>query len=619
MNSFYHCIMRKIAWIFFFFHLLLNGFSQNSASILKTITPNRDVKIEYFVLRQDTSMKHGAFRYYFRGNLLVEGKYHANKKHGKWIRKYMAGKIMIEANYLHNEPHGPWNYYFPNGQKQAEITFVRGKKHGSWKGYHINGQILSVFNYDHDTLSGLQTRFYPPNKTEDGAPLPCKKEEVFIRGNHPNYSADIKEYYNNGKLHSDNKMINNEYDGLQTTYYKSGIIWMKVRYDKGKLISIYDWNYPVGKDAFKGSFRGGEGELFYYNYNGELALKAHYHDGLMHGRFLSYSNNQVVKDGFFSNGKRTGTWRQYETRSSKHELETEITFLSDDSSYTIDWFGEGKARAEFYAYKGREFGVVKKFDLNNNLLSETNFYKGIKHGAHIGYRNNLLNEQGNYSFGLKTGNWSYYNDFGKVIYTESFENNVTINEQYFEGDSMNLMDHVEHNFYQSAADYKWKYNSLSMNREYQVHLVHYTEQKNLIEEPTSMELINEIESEYDNLDFLYNPILVPFEVEKRPEVREDYDAGLIFNSLNLRKLKSKSDQTDPKVGVMSIVLTFDEFGHVSNVKLARGIDLEWDQKVVNLIQSSYNFWENAWLLGVPIELKMEIKIPIEYRMIKRYR
>ncbi|MCB0479911.1 MAG: hypothetical protein KDC83_00705 [Flavobacteriales bacterium] len=595
----------------------LCSLGQTSTNILKIEKPHKDIRIEYHVARQDTNIKHGRYRYFYRGAMLLEGNYHAGRKHGSWTRKYLNGSTSVLANYLNDLPHGKWKYLFPNGKVSAEITFIRGFKEGTWIGYHASGQVISILNYVNDTLSGVQKRYYPPELVEEGAPQPCIKEDVFLKQNHPNFTADIIQYYNNGKIYKKEFILENNWDGVQEKYYKSGILWNKTLYDKGKLISIYDWNYPVGGDAYRGTFRGGDGELKFYNVTGEHVLSANYNNGMMHGRFELLVDGKVQKEGFFSNGLRTGTWKDYETKTSKRSLIAEETFLTHDSSYTIDYLRDGQSRIEYYSRNGRKYGQEKRFDIQGKLFHETNNLHGVMHGEFTGYKNGLLNISGNYQSGLKTGLWSYYNDFGKVIFKEVFENKVSVDEVYFYGDSLNNSNNLENAFYNSSWDYITKKRVLSKNAEYSIEMTHYISKFNPDIQPSSQDLLQQIKAEFNDIDLPLTPLLVPYEITKRTDVMDDYDLGLILNSLNFKKERIKTDKTDPKLGVVNVLMVFDEFGFVKECRVVRGVDPNWNEKVKTLVSQTYSFWENAWFIGLPVQMSMELKIPVEYQLVKK--
>lgn len=587
-----------------------------SASILKTSKPHDDVRIEYHVHRKDTSIRHGQFKYFFRGALIVEGKYHAGKKHGKWKRRYPAGNTFVEANYLFGKAHGQWKYYHPNGKTKAQIFFDRGVRTGQWIGNYDEGQISGLWTYVDDTLKGRQQTFYHPNATERGTALPCLLEEYYISESFPKFTGSWKKYYNNGRLFCEERFRKGERDSISIQYYKSGILWKKSRYDKGALISIYDWNYPVSRDAYRGTFRGGDGFLNFYDYQGHKNFKMDYLNGKRHGGFQLWHDEVLKLQGEYDNGLKTGKWQLFEAAGTNNELISEVFFFTDDSAMFTTYLDEGKARVEFILNDGMKQGVEREYDQYDELIRESKYTLNNKNGLETQYRRTQLESQGNYSWGLKTGDWVYYNDFGKVIHKETYANEIWVDEVRLAG-IRNFGDgFYEDNFYNESFDFFQKRKFLVATNPMLVTAEHFLNETSSTFGSDQLENLLSVNSEFSpglNASF---PHLVPIDAsEKRVDVVSDWDIGLIIETLDPKKPRIKRDPIDPKVGIVIVELEIDEFGFVESSELVRGIDPEWDQKI-DLLFSVYAFWEPGFLFHIPQRMTVFVKVPIEYRLVK---
>ncbi len=102
------------------------------------------------------------------GNLVMEGNYEFDLKHGKWVRYYPNGRKHSVQTYIQDRLHGHetiwnvdgtvksdgeyrderqsgrWVTYGPKGEKQAEGDYIDGKRHGPWKHWDADGKVTLV-------------------------------------------------------------------------------------------------------------------------------------------------------------------------------------------------------------------------------------------------------------------------------------------------------------------------------------------------------------------------------------------------------------------------------------------------------------------------------------------
>jgi antitoxin component YwqK of YwqJK toxin-antitoxin module len=582
--------------------------------------PHEDIKIEYQHI-PDKGIKHGLYRMYYRGVKLVEGKYVAGKKHGKWKRYFMDGKVASAAFYLQGVKHGTWKYYYKNGQLQASITFERGKKVGLWKSWFYDGNIACEQNYSNDTLLGKQAIYYSRKELDFNVSPPVAQLITDISYDDQGAMFEIEKYYRNGKVFQKYGWRNDHFVGMFNSWYLSGLPWMKVKYEEdGRLFSIYDYNNPVGRDANKGSFRDGDGELITYHSNGDKFSRIAYSNGLPDGAITIYEEDEkILVTGYYNDGDEVGTWRYYKSRTSKSELVKEINYIGRDSAVMTQFVGDGKARSEGEVFNQFKHGLWRSYHPLGDIESEIEYEHGFKHGITKWYREmEAIDLSGVFTYGLKTGKWKYYNDFGKVIFTEDYITQININPGYLLSDSCTSVNRLESSFYNISSNERVDFKRLLFTgrEDYHMNFYHYLfDGRYSSRGKETRELMPEFEGYTEDFAPLF-PQFVPWDFKKRDEVVKDYDLGVFLESLNPRKLKVKGDKKSPKIGVAMVVLDIDEFGFVERTRIVRGIHPEWDEKIKNLF-NDFCFWEPAQINHIPIATSLQRKIPIELRVVKK--
>ncbi|UTW63840.1 hypothetical protein KFE98_06785 [bacterium SCSIO 12741] len=573
-------------------------------------------RIVYQVMTKDTNIRHGNYIYYFHGQKVVEGKYHIGKKHGAWKRFYPNGEVYVKANYIMDRKHGKWEYFFSDGSMRAQTFFKGGQKTGVWKGYYYGGYPAIVHQYRADTLTGDQIRYYHPSDTKDKHVDPIKKELYRIRTDGKIYK---EQYFPSGKLYQKVVMLGEKVDSIRETYYHTTLLWSRFKYTQGRLDAIYDYNNPVGRDHNRGTFRNGSGELLLYHYDGSLASRVDMLGGKTHGKVTYFFNEQKTSEGYYTRGNRTGTWKSYNIFKKKQKLEKETHYFSNDSAFIIEYHGDGRARSEGTVVNNKKEGIWRTYDLYDELRSVVHYKNGLKHGNFTDYNpGGYINVKGGYYHNIKVGTWNYYNDFGRVGYKEVYTNQVTARESYFASDSCRPRDQMERTFYSISR-------SVSLNDRITAYLsanrtvLHFDSYIGKGRFPNYVFFSSQRNSsdEYSNQATLLEPRLLTQSSQAEINKVEDYDLGLLLKTLNPIRLRNKKEPSDPKIGVGMVLVEFDEFGSVSKASTLRGIDQEWDQKILKLYTDQYTFWEPAWVSELPIAVRMEQKIPIEYLEVKK--
>ena len=191
------------------------------------------------------------------------------------------------------ERHGPWRKFFKNTNAiRYSGTFEHGKEVGEFLFYTLksNKSVLTsskVF----DTNNNLaQVKFFASNGT------------VISEGkmNGRLHIGPWVYYHKNSKVIMTEEFYNNEgkLNGVRTTYYKNSKIAGEVSYDNGLKNGISKSFSQSGILINKINYRAGEmdGIAEFYNEGGQLLRKGNYLNGLKHGSWFEYENQQLVNE-----------------------------------------------------------------------------------------------------------------------------------------------------------------------------------------------------------------------------------------------------------------------------------------------------------------------------------
>lgn len=123
--------MRPILFLLFTPVMAVSAFSQPTKQVrLLSGTQYNKVKEEFSVLRENDTVRHGAYHRYRNDVLSEEGFYNKNQKDGTWK-------------------------FYGRGQLVAEKEFISGKKFGTWKSYKQDGSLEWEYDCSSNTFTGM--------------------------------------------------------------------------------------------------------------------------------------------------------------------------------------------------------------------------------------------------------------------------------------------------------------------------------------------------------------------------------------------------------------------------------------------------------------------------------
>lgn len=206
---------------------------------------------------------------------------------------------------------------------------------------------------------------------------------------------------------------------LQTTENADSAAYYKViNYVSGKAIGFVNYYYKSGKQYFQTPVKSidpdvyTDGEIKYFNPNGDVIRVLSYQNGLLNGQAdYYYPDGKPHFHGIYTDGQRTGVWKQwdidgkYGIGSFKEEV--------PEGSWTF-YYADGSLRSAGRFHLGKKNGIWTEYSENGDI-AEGNYLDGLTDGTWIcRYKNNKPCFYGSYRLGKMNGFWKEWNILGQL-------------------------------------------------------------------------------------------------------------------------------------------------------------------------------------------------------------
>ena len=319
-----------------------------------------------FEARYRAGLRDGEYRGYWQnGQIEAKGLYVAGKRQGDWEFYYNQYTLSAKGRYRDDWADGEWIEYWENGELKRRGVFRAGREIGEWLGWNKRGAEILRSSCYADNPSGHYRSYH-----DNGA----VKEEYACRDsthvgayleNHPDGSLKTRGFYDSSGAK----------DSLWETFHPDGRIFTRQRFVAGLWTdSVLGWD-DSGRVIERGFFRKGTGVLSRYDSLGRLVETAPMDSGREDGehwkyypggrkrmlmRFqkgapLSYArwhpDGRPAADGFFTEGKKSGLWRE--------------------------WDGKGKLRESSHFEAGLLHGERRFFDSTGALVRLQKYFRGL--------------------------------------------------------------------------------------------------------------------------------------------------------------------------------------------------------------------------------------------------
>ena len=101
--------------------LTLMGQATKKVTINYLLPPCKEI---FFVLKSDTSIREGSYKFISNRRILVQGYYRNNQKDSLWTEYDFNGKLRFQGRYAQDQRSGIWEYYSEQGELEQRLDFT---------------------------------------------------------------------------------------------------------------------------------------------------------------------------------------------------------------------------------------------------------------------------------------------------------------------------------------------------------------------------------------------------------------------------------------------------------------------------------------------------------------
>jgi antitoxin component YwqK of YwqJK toxin-antitoxin module len=395
---------------------------------------------------------------------------------------YPSGKVKQTLPYVNGKPEGISYEFSPDSMitavyiykggilqtvERINFTDKEGKKQGNWKEFYDDGKAKKEMRYNDDVLDG-----YVKEYDVKGNLVKTEKFNLGKKVNNPPELATVqiyKAYYDDGTLKYEGPYVDDVPVGTHY-HYKIKFQCDSLLYKQSDSTDYYikKWvcrNVPspdsaktynegtVIESGAVDSLRNKIGIWTEYHNTGEFKAKGLYADGHRIGEWeFFYPSGKIEQKGKYDKkGRPQGVWKWYYENGPIMRTENYVngrregmmTDLTEDGLVLtkgeyVDNMKEGLWVYELPNYReigkyaaGKQDSVWNSYYMpKNKKRFEGRFINDEPEGIHTWYYENGKKQFfGNYTGGLKQGDWKFYDEAGYNYLTITFENDIEVKFQ----------------------------------------------------------------------------------------------------------------------------------------------------------------------------------------------
>jgi len=418
------------------------------------------------------------------------------------IFRYSNDSVSSEGTLREGKPDGYWKTYYENGKIKSEGNRKDFLLDGTWIFYSEEGDTTLLINYEKDLKNGMRKIYMSDEIIEDHFDqgvrvevsrrydrrlhllqvIPIKNgyeeglspvydttgrliEIVTYKKGFVNSREVINRYDAQGKKHGYWKEFYANFDLKSEMYYKHGLRngFYKLYDEKGNLLKITKYvddveqvlspetkplqmqheYYPNGRVKREASFRDGkrEGTWREFDENGNVISSQIYKngklvqtgvmdtDGTRRGEWVElYPDSTLRAKGLFINGKRSGEWVFY---YPGEKIEQQGNYKNGLFDGTWTWyFPSGKLQRKEDFLDGIPEGNYEEYDEKGNCIAKGSYFDGMKTGKWTEQSGDETFE-GEYRNDRQVGEWVSYYSNGKMAFKGSFKGGYPDGEHHY--------------------------------------------------------------------------------------------------------------------------------------------------------------------------------------------
>lgn len=421
---------------------------------------------------------------YADGKLSSEGYLVKGKPEGFWKNYYPSGILKSAGKRKNNLLSGIWKFYSEDYILQKEISYEKEKKNGSTKEYSAEGFMKSDFKFVLDTLHGIAFTYHDNGRVYEKIPyvkgkihgemkiynekgniigiveykngIVYKRESINIKDTSGMKQGIWKDFYDDEKIKTEGKFVNNVKVGYWKEYNKRGLLLETVKYSAGNLVidaeevdfldirKKFHKNGNISSICNYNKAEKREGICRYFNDTGLVINARVYKNGIMMGEGMAdadgikkglwmeyYESENLRAMGNYEAGLKLGEWKFY---YENEKLEQKGNFAKGEYyDGHWEWYfpDESLWRDEYYVY-GLENGPFKEYSDSGTTVYKGEYVEGLETGIWT-YHLNDHKEVGKFRNGQREGLWKhyYYNEEQSIRFKGKYESGLAEGKHTF--------------------------------------------------------------------------------------------------------------------------------------------------------------------------------------------
>jgi len=419
----------------------------------------------------------------------------------KALTNYYPENVIQEVqSFTYGLPSGVHIKYHPNGKESFKVSYKNGKKVGLeltfseentlvgegeyadgvpiGKHYLNNnsGNLKYLAQYNH---LGVLEKPIAEYDDSNNKIVEYSKDFLGLQGNYT-------EWYETGTIKKKYCYRNDYFDGQQEEFFENGQLKLKCLYVNQKKQGSFEEWFEAGNEALKATYNQGikTGSFIVFYADGKLLEESHFEkDGKLDGEVRFYEKNgQLVFQATYTHGLKNGITQEWYTNSKlkkishysnnmldgKQELFFEngnqalkATYIRDqlDGTYT-SWFENGDIHETKQFVLGKPVGThIENYPRNENetfiqVAKETLYKDGKLDGEQKSfYRSGKIEALLSYSLNILNGKKALFDDSGNILEEATYEMGLLSGRYFTIKESGNqVIYHYKNNLLEGLAE-----------------------------------------------------------------------------------------------------------------------------------------------------------------------
>lgn len=425
----------------------------------------------------------GEVKYYDgQGNLLTIENYKDGEQSGLMKSFYANGKTQYEYTIGGKNERTNFTSYYENGKVEMEGQVMNNQRVGTWRTYNPDGSLHSIFEYnDNGEEHGNFVAYHGNHKEYAGKNQNDKAVEYITYGNvygHPESVRNFKgtqlvsvttlypdstvretipvknksvtfDYYSElgWKLSTLTLNTNNEYQGVQKTYYPNGALAREYEVKNNKQVGSEIAYYPNGKKKYHWNYKNGAMNGIYVKYldneENSISEEGYYHNDTLCGANYLYYDNGNISAIYLRD--QEGKLIRYQSYRMDGTLKCNSWYVNGlpyiNTFYDLEgnpiktdtihfgngtfnmYYANGQIEEERTIKNGYTIGKIYHYDFDHNITDSLYTINNEPDGLTIShYPNGVIDGETTCILGKNEGTVITYDEFGHKTGDAHYEN-----------------------------------------------------------------------------------------------------------------------------------------------------------------------------------------------------